>query len=304
MPDPQVAAVRAFNRFYTRQIGLLAESHLDSDFSLTEVRVLYELAHRDRPTASEVARDLALDPGYLSRILLKFQKRRLLTRERSTTDGRQSHLALTRLGRDVFTPLDRGASRQIATLLRPLDPGRRRRLVESMRTVQQILGAAPEPSSYTLRPHRPGDIGWVVHRHGAVYFEEYGWDERFEALVAEIAAKFIREFDRARERCWIAEMNGETVGSVFLVRQTDEIAKLRLLLVEPAARGLGLGKRLVQECIDFARAAGYRQITLWTQAELLAARRIYEKAGFRRTGVEKHHHFGPEMVGEVWDLTL
>jgi DNA-binding MarR family transcriptional regulator/GNAT superfamily N-acetyltransferase len=304
MPDPEVAAIRAFNRFYTRQIGLLSESHLDSDFSLTEVRVLYELAHRDRPTASAIARDLALDPGYLSRILLKFQKRRLLTRERSTTDGRQSHLALTRLGRDVFTPLDRGASRQIATLLRPLDPGRRRRLVESMQTVQQILGAAPEPSSYTLRPHRPGDIGWVVHRHGAVYFEEYGWDERFEALVAEIAAKFIREFDPARERCWIAEMDGGIVGSVFLVRQTDEIAKLRLLLVEPSARGLGLGKRLVQECIDFARAAGYRQITLWTQAELLAARRIYEKAGFHRTGVEKHHHFGPEMVGEVWDLTL
>jgi DNA-binding MarR family transcriptional regulator/GNAT superfamily N-acetyltransferase len=275
MPDPHVAAVRAFNRFYTRQIGLLSESHLDSDFSLTEVRVLYELAHRDRPTAAGIARDLALDPGYLSRMLLKFQRRRLLTRERSTADARQSHLALTRLGRQTFAPLDRGASRQIAALLRPLAPASRRQLVNSMQTVQRILAPAPGQSAYTLRPHRPGDIGWVVHRHGVVYFEEYGWDERFEAVVAEIAARFIRDFDPARERCWIAEMDGAIVGSVFLVRQTDEIAKLRLLLVEPAARGLGLGKRLVQECVDFSRAAGYRAITLWTQAELLAARRIY-----------------------------
>jgi DNA-binding MarR family transcriptional regulator/GNAT superfamily N-acetyltransferase len=303
MPDPHVAAVRAFNRFYTRQIGLLTDRHLDSPFSLTEVRVLYELAHRQDPTASEIARDLGLDAGYLSRILLKFQKRRLLTRERSATDGRQSHLALTKLGKQVFSPLDRDASRQIAVLLEPLAPPRRRLLIDSMQTVQNILTKQPEPS-YTLRPHRPGDIGWVTHRHGVLYFEEYGWGELFEALVAEIAAKFIRNFDPARERCWISEKDGAIVGSVFLVRHTDDIAKLRLLLVEPSARGLGLGRRLVQECIDFARAAGYRQITLWTQAELVAARRIYEKAGFHRTGVEKHNHFGPEMVGEVWDMTL
>jgi DNA-binding MarR family transcriptional regulator/GNAT superfamily N-acetyltransferase len=303
MPDPHVAAVRAFNRFYTRQIGLLTDRHLDSPFSLTEVRVLYELAHRQHPTASEIARDLGLDAGYLSRILLKFQKRRLLTRERSATDGRQSHLALTKLGKQVFSPLDRDASRQIAALLEPLTPPRRQRLIDSMQTVQSILTKQPEPS-YTLRPHRPGDMGWVTHRHGVLYFEEYGWGELFEALVAEIAARFIRDFNPTRERCWIAEKDGAIVGSVFLVRHTDDIAKLRLLLVEPAARGLGLGRRLVQECIDFARSASYRQITLWTQAELVAARRIYENAGFHRTGVEKHNLFGPEMVGEVWDMTL
>jgi DNA-binding MarR family transcriptional regulator/GNAT superfamily N-acetyltransferase len=265
--------------------------------------VLYELAHRQHPTASEIARDLGLDPGYLSRILLKFQKRRLLTRERSATDGRQSHLALTKLGKQVFSPLDRDASRQIAALLEPLTPPRRQLLIDSMQTVQSILTKQPEPS-YTLRPHRPGDMGWVTHRHGVLYFEEYGWGELFEALVAEIAARFIRDFNPARERCWIAEKDGAIVGSVFLVRHTEDIAKLRLLLVEPAARGLGLGRRLVQECIDFARTAGYRQITLWTQAELVAARRIYENAGFHRTGVEKHNLFGPEMVGEVWDMTL
>ncbi len=303
MTDPHVAAVRAFNRFYTRQIGLLSEHLLDSPFSLTEVRVLYELAHRNSATASEIARDLGLDPGYLSRILLKFQKRRLLTRERSATDGRQWHVSLTKLGRQVFAPLDRDASKQLATILDPLPPARRQKLVQSMQAVQEILTGMAEPS-YTLRPHRPGDIGWVIHRHGVLYFQEYGWDERFEALVAEIAAKFIQNFDPARERCWIAEKEGAIVGSVFLVRQSDAVAKLRLLLVEPSARGLGLGKRLVQECIDFARSAGYRQITLWTQSELLAARHIYESAGFQCTGVEKHHHFGPEMIGEVWDLTL
>jgi DNA-binding MarR family transcriptional regulator/GNAT superfamily N-acetyltransferase len=303
MPDPHVAAVRAFNRFYTRQIGLLSDGHLNSPFSLTEVRVLYELAHRNNPTASEIARDLGLDAGYLSRILLKFQKRRLLTRERSAADARQSHITLTKLGKQVFLPLDRDASRQIATLLQPLDPARRQQLVASMQTVQSILAKEAEPS-YTLRTHRPGDIGWVIHRHGVLYFQEYGWDERFEALVAEIAAKFIRNFDPARERCWIAEKDGAIVGSVFLVRHTGDIAKLRLLLVEPSARGLGLGRRLVQECIDFARASGYRRITLWTQSELVAARRIYEKAGFQHTGDEKHSLFGPEMVGEVWDITL
>jgi DNA-binding MarR family transcriptional regulator/GNAT superfamily N-acetyltransferase len=303
MHDPDVAAVRAFNRFYTRQIGLLSDHHLDSPFSLTEVRVLYELAHRANPTASEIARDLGLDPGYLSRILLKFQKRQFLTRERSATDGRQWHVSLTKLGRQVFAPLDREAGKHVASLLDPIPPAQRRQLVNSMHAVQQIL-IRSENTAYTLRPHQPGDIGWVIHRHGVLYFEEYGWDERFEALVAEIAAKFIRDFDPARERCWIAEKNRSIVGSVFLVRHTDIAAKLRLLYVEPSARGIGLGRRLVQECVDFARAAGYRQITLWTQAELTAARHIYEKAGFRLTGVEKHHHFGPEMVGEVWNLTL
>jgi DNA-binding MarR family transcriptional regulator/GNAT superfamily N-acetyltransferase len=303
MPDPHVSAVRAFNRFYTRQIGLLTDHHLDSPFSLTEVRVLYELAHRPDPTASEIARDLALDPGYLSRILLKFQKRRLLTRERSATDGRQWRVSLTKLGRQVFAPLDRDAGKHVASLLDPIPPAKRQQLIDSMQTVQQILNGMENPS-YTLRPHRPGDIGWIIHRHGVLYFQEYGWDERFEALVADIAAKFIQHFDPAREHCWIAEQDTAIVGSVFLVRHTDNVAKLRLLYVEPSARGLGIGERLVRECIDFARAARYRQITLWTQAELTAARRLYERTGFRLTGVEKHHHFGPEMVGEVWDLTL
>jgi DNA-binding MarR family transcriptional regulator/GNAT superfamily N-acetyltransferase len=303
MPDPQVAAVREFNRFYTRQIGLLSDHHLDSPFSLTEARVLYELAHRDRPTASEIARDLGVDTGYLSRILLKFHKLRLLERERSEADARQSHLTLTKLGCETFAPLERGASKQIASLLDPLAPERRGRLVESMRSIQRILSGKPTPA-YTLRPHRPGDIGWVIHRHGVLYFEEYGWDERFEALVAEIAAKFVQNFDAARERCWIAERDSAIVGSVFLVRESDEVARLRLLLVEPSARGLGLGGRLVRECIDFARSAAYRRITLWTQADLLAARHIYEKAGFRLASVEKHNHFGPELDGEMWDLTL
>jgi len=301
MRNSDVAAVRAFNRFYTRRIGLLSDRHLGSPFSLTEVRVLYELAHRDRPTAAEIGRELALDAGYLSRLLAKFRKRRLVTREPSKTDARQSHLSLTKLGRKVFEPLDRGASEQVAGMLKPLGAQRRARLVESMATIQRVLTA---DQSYTLRPHRPGDIGWVVHRHGVLYFQEYGWDERFEALVAEIAAHFVQNFDAARERCWIAERDGSILGSVFLVRQSDTVAKLRLLLVEPEARGLGLGQRLVAECIAFARAAGYREITLWTQAELLAARHIYEKAGFHLAGVEKHHHFGPEMVGEVWNLTL
>lgn len=301
--DAHSAALRAFNRLYARQIGLLSCHPHDSPFSLAEARVLFELARRDSPTAAEMARDLGLDPGYLSRILLKLQKRRLLTRERSATDGRQWHVSLTKLGRQAFAPLDRDAGRQVTTLLDPLPPAKRQPLARSAQSVQNILTGMTE-SSYTLRSHRPGDIGWVIHRHGALYFQEYGWDERFEALVAEIAARFVQNFDPARERCWIAEKDGAIVGSVFLVRHTDEVAKLRLLLVEPSARGLGLGKRLVQECIDFARSAGYRQITLWTQAELVTARHIYESAGFQCTSVEKHHRFGPEMIGEVWDLTL
>ena len=233
--------------------------------------MLYEIGRRQSTTAAELARELALDPSYVSRILLKFEQRQLLTRERLATDGRQWRVALTKSGRQSFAAP--ASSRKAST-------------------------------GYTLRPHRPGDIGWVIHRHGVLYFQEYGWDERFEALVAEIAAKFIQNFDPARERCWIAEQDGAIVGSVFLVRHTDSVAKLRLLLVEPSARGLGLGQRLVRECIDFARSAGYSEITLWTQAELLAARHIYENAGFHLAGLEKHHHFGPEMVGEVWNLTL
>jgi DNA-binding MarR family transcriptional regulator/N-acetylglutamate synthase-like GNAT family acetyltransferase len=305
MTDPTVQAVRAFNRFYTRQIGVLGEKHLESQFSLTETRVLYELAHRDQPTASEIARELGLDAGYLSRILLRFQKRRLLARQRSAIDARQSHLQLTKEGRQAFAPLDQGASRQVGTMLGRLSDAGRAQLVEAMHTIEGLLaGAEGRSSEIVLRGHRPGDMGWVVHRHGVLYAQEYGWDERFEALVAEIAARFIQNFDAARERCWIAEKDGAMAGSVFLVRASDEVAKLRLLLVEPWARGSGTGRRLVEECIAFARECGYRKITLWTQEVLLAARRIYEKAGFRVTGRERQRLFGPEMTAETWELEL
>jgi DNA-binding MarR family transcriptional regulator len=303
--DPTVQAVRAFNRFYTRRIGALGEKHLESPFSLTETRVLYELAHRDQPTASDIARELGLDAGYLSRILLRFEKRRLLARQRSAIDARESHLQLTAEGRKAFAPLDHGASRQVGDLLARLSPEERGQLVAAMRRIESLLeGKADGEDGIVLRGHRPGDMGWVVHRHGALYAQEYGWDERFEALVAEIAAVFIRNFDPRRERCWIAEKNGVPVGSVFLVRASDDSAKLRLLLVEPSARGSGLGRRLVEECIAFARQCGYRKITLWTQEVLAAARHLYEATGFRLVAQEWQQLFGPEMTAETWEREL
>jgi DNA-binding MarR family transcriptional regulator/GNAT superfamily N-acetyltransferase len=305
MSDRTVAAVRSFSRFYTRRIGLLGEGHLHSPFSLTEVRVLYELAHRQGLTASELSRDLGLDAGYLSRILLKFRKRGFLERKRSASDGRQSHLLLTGKGRRAFAPLDRDASQEVAKVLSALSGKEQGRLVDAMRTIEQLLDTRPESKApYLLRPHQPGDMGWVIHRHGVLYAREYGYDERFEALVAEIAAKFIQNFDAKRERCWIAEKDGEIAGSVFLVKQSKAVAKLRLLLVEPAARGLGIGKRLVEECIRFARQAGYRTITLWTQEELHAAQHIYERAGFRMVREQPHREFGIPMVGQIWEMEL
>lgn len=304
-----VDAVRHFNRFYTRQIGVLGHAYLQSPFSLTETRVLYELAHRDRPTATELGRELGLDAGYLSRILRGFVRRGLVTRTRAPHDGRQSFLALTARGRKAFAALDTRSRDEIGALVGRHAPAERRRLVEAMHTIERVL-AAPEPEErraappYELRSHRPGDMGWVVHRHGALYAQEYGWDERFEALVARVAADFIDHYDPARERCWIAEREGAIVGSIFLVRKTDEIAKLRLLLVEPAARGLGLGTRLVNECVGFARDAGYRKVTLWTQSILHAARRIYESAGFQLVHEEPHHSFGHDLVAETWELVL
>lgn len=300
-----VAAARRFNRFYTRHIGVLDEGHLESEFSLAEVRVMYELAHRDGPTATELARDLALDAGYLSRILRGFRKRGLLDRERSRTDGRRTHLRLTRRGRATFAALESRAADDVARSLRPLGPGDRQRLVGAMRTIESVL--APEASSeptITIREPRPGDLGWVVHRHGALYWEEYGWDERFEALVARVAADYVQQRDPARERCWIAERGGEIVGSVFLVKKSATVAKLRLLLVEPSARGLGVGTRLVDECIRFAREAGYRKITLWTNSVLLAARRIYERAGFELVLAEEHESFGHKLTAETWEKRL
>jgi DNA-binding MarR family transcriptional regulator/GNAT superfamily N-acetyltransferase len=306
MAEPAaIATVRRFNRFYTQRIGVLHEGLLASPFSLTEARLLYELAHRDELTAAQLARELALDPGYLSRVLGDFARRGLLERLPSPADGRQSLLALTEAGRAAFAPLDTRSRDETDALLDRLAPPARRRLIAAMDTIEQLLGDVPparEP--YLLRPHQPGDIGWVTHRHGVLYAEEYGWDDSFEALVAEIAAKFITDFDAARERCWIAERDGAIVGSVFLVRQSDEIAKLRLLLVEPTARGLGIGRRLVAECIRFARQTGYRKMTLWTNDILVAARHLYEAAGFVLVAEERHHSFGHDLVGQNWELTL
>ena len=302
----RVGAVRRFNRFYTRQIGVLNEGLLESPFTLAEARVLYELAHRDRPMAAALARDLGLDAGYLSRLLGGLRRRGLVAGSAAKADRRQSLLSLTRQGRDAFGRLDRRSAAQVGALLGGLDPGAHSRLLAAMGTIESLLGAGPrdDREPYLLRLHQPGDLGWVVHRHGALYAQEYGWDDRFEALVARVVAEFVEHYDPKRERCWMAERGGEIVGSVFLVRHTKTTAKLRLLLVEPSARGLGIGTRLVSECVRFARQARYRKITLWTNSILLAARHIYKKAGFRLVHKERHHSFGHALVGETWDLTL
>jgi DNA-binding MarR family transcriptional regulator/N-acetylglutamate synthase-like GNAT family acetyltransferase len=301
----RIATVRRFNRFYTQKIGVLEEGLLQSRFSLTEARVLYELAHRDRPAASELARELHLDPGYLSRILRSFRRQGLIDRARAAGDGRRSHLSLTTEGETAFAPLDKRSRDEIAALLAPLTERAQRRLIAAMRGIEQLLDPVPaREEAFVLRPPQPGDIGWVAARHGAIYAAEYGFGSRFEALVAEIAAGFVTHLDPHRERCWIAEKDGEPVGSVFLVKDTDSVAKLRLLLVEPTARGLGIGQLLVEECVGFARAAGYRKITLWTQSVLTAARRIYQAAGFDLVRTEPHHSFGHDLVGEYWELAL
>jgi DNA-binding MarR family transcriptional regulator len=301
----RVDAIRRFNRFYTRQIGLLGRGYLDSPFTLAEVRVLYELAHSDAPTAAEIAKSLALDAGYLSRMLLSFRKRGFLARQTSEKDARQSHLSLTSKGRAAFGELEAKSEAGVSKMIERLSVSGQNRLTGAMGTIEELLGERAGPAApYMLRTHQPGDMGWVVHRHGVLYAEEYGWDERFEALVAQIAAEFIQKFDGKRERCWIAERDGAIVGSVFLVKKSDGVAKLRLLLVEPSARGLGIGGRLVDECIRFARKAGYRKITLWTQSILDAARHIYRKAGFRVVKRERHRSFGYKLVGETWELTL
>jgi DNA-binding MarR family transcriptional regulator/GNAT superfamily N-acetyltransferase len=304
-PANDIAAIRAFNRFYTLKIGVLHESLLDSEFSLTEVRVLYELAHRPRVTASDLAGDLELDAGYLSRILKRFESRRYLVRKTGDVDARRRTLALTSRGRRAFSTLDRHSSNAVAHLLQPLSEGGCSRLVDAMATIQATLGNEPASRApVTLRRHRPGDIGWVVQRHGEVYAREYGWNEDFEALVAQIAAEFIQKLDPARERCWIAERAGRRVGSVFVARKTAKVAKLRLLLVEPEARGIGLGRRLVDECVRFARRAGYRKLALWTQSNLDAARHIYAAAGFKLAGEERHRSFGHNLLAETWELML
>jgi DNA-binding MarR family transcriptional regulator/GNAT superfamily N-acetyltransferase len=303
--DHHVGAVRRFNRSYTRRIGVLRDDFLKSPYSLAEARVLYELAHRQKPTAGEIAAELGLDHGYLSRILRGFNERGLIIKTPSPDDRRQSLLSLTVKGRMAFAPLDQRSQDDVAAMLGKLSSADQDRLVAAMGTIEQVLGETPSPLvSYILRPPRPGDMGWIVSRHGALYGEEYGWDERLEALTAEIVAAFVRNQDPKRERCWIAERDGENVGSVFLVRETDEVARLRLLLVEPSARGLGIGARLVEETLRFAREARYRTVTLWTHSVLAAARHIYERAGFRLMETNKHNEFGRTLVGETWKLDL
>jgi DNA-binding MarR family transcriptional regulator/N-acetylglutamate synthase-like GNAT family acetyltransferase len=304
--DARAEVVRDFNRFYTSRIGALGDAHLGSEFSLSEVRVLYELAHRDHPTAAEIADALSLDRGYLSRTLRAFKRRKLITTETSSTDRRHTLLALTAAGRRAFAPLDRGARDAIADLLRPLSESGQRRVVTAMRDIKTALAddGPPRGTSFTLRSHRPGDIGWVVQRHGEIYCSEYGWDERFEALVARVVADFVDHFDPNRERCWIAERDGEPVGSIFIVAKSKTVAKLRLLLVEPSARGLGIGERLVDEVITFGRIAGYKKILLWTQNDLTSARRIYAAKGFKLVAEEGHELFGSPLVAETWELKL
>jgi len=304
-PASHVRAVRAFNRFYTQRIGVLQHGVLQSPYSLTEVRVLYELANGADLTASDVRRILGLDPGYLSRILRSFEHSGMLSRERSKKDGRRSLIRLTGHGRKVFAALNARQSSDVEKMLQSVPDSVREKLVGSMQTIQKVLNSeTPGSGRVSLRTHRPGDMGWVMFRHGILYEREYGWDERFEALVGEIVVNFIRDFDAERERCWIAELDGERVGSVFLVKDTATVAKLRLLLVEPAARGHGVGKLLVSECIDFARKAGYRRLTLWTNDVLDAARHIYESAGFELVKEEKHSSFGHGLIGQYWSLNL
>lgn len=308
--DESIAAVRRFNRFYTRRIGVLRDGLLDSDFSLTEARVLYELAHRENATAAGMARELGLDPGYLSRILRGFERGGLVSRMPSPADARQSILALTTEGRKAYAALDARSQAEVAAMVDALPPEGRRRLTAAMGAVEAVLdGPADGPRPILLRPHRPGDVGWIVHRHAVLYTQEYGWNAGFETLVAGIAARFLAEFDPAREICLIAELGDAMAGSVMagsvmVVRDSDEVARLRLLLVEPDARGHGIGRRLVEESIRFARGAGYRTLTLWTNDVLTAARRIYENAGFRLVAEEPHSRFGPSMTGQSWELDL
>jgi DNA-binding MarR family transcriptional regulator/GNAT superfamily N-acetyltransferase len=299
----QVGTVRAFNRFYTRKIGVV-DGEASSPFSLAEARVLYELAHREQPTATEIQKELGMDGGYLSRILRDLESRNLLSRKRSEADERRKSLLLTGKGRRAFAALDERSNRDVAGLVAKLSNEDRKRLVDAMKTIQKLLGEPPEARSFVLRQHQPGDLGWIVHRQAILYSEEYGWDESYEGLAAEIAAQFLKDYDPRRERCWIAEKDGARVGAVLVAKASDEMAKLRLLHVEAEARGLGIGKRLVEECVRFARQAGYKKMTLWTQSILHPARRIYKQTGFRVVREEQHRSFGKDLTAETWELEL
>jgi DNA-binding MarR family transcriptional regulator/GNAT superfamily N-acetyltransferase len=306
MPSaPTVAAVRRFNRFYTRQIGVLRKDFLDTPFSLGEGRVLYEIAHGERLTATDIARALDLDAGYLSRLLRNFEKRGLVERKVSDKDARQSYLALTPRGRRVFAPLEKRSQQQAGSMLGKLKTGEQSQLVSAMNSIQSLLnGHAVAAGKPILRAPKPGDYGWIVTRHAQLYRQEYGWTDPFEGLCAQIVADFVNKFDARKERAWIAELNGENVGSILLAKDSDDVARIRLLLVDPKGRGLGLGARLTGECVRFARAAGYKKITLWTHRNLSAARHIYAEAGFKLMRSEKHNSWGKPVVSEHWDLNL
>ena len=299
-----MASVRAFNRWYTKQVGLLDDRLVDTPYSLTEARVLFELAQHDVAEVVDLRTELDLDPGYLSRILGRFERDGLVTRVRSATDGRRQVVRLTRRGRSEFTLLDRRTTDQIDGLLAPLSARERSRLLGAMAAIEKTFDPQPASPSFVLRPPGPGDLGWVVARHGERYAEEYGWDESFEVLVARIVADFGADHDPRRERAWIAEVDGEPAGSVFCVRREQDVAQLRLLLVEPFARGMGIGSRLVDECIRFARRSGYTRMMLWTNDVLVAARRLYERAGFVLATEEPHHSYGRDLVGQDWWLDL
>jgi DNA-binding MarR family transcriptional regulator/GNAT superfamily N-acetyltransferase len=305
VPLQRIETIRAFNRFYTQRIGVLGGGMLDSRYTLTEVRVLYEIAHREQPLAMDLVRDLGLDPGYLSRILRTFENRGWLRRTRSSADARKSFLALTPKGKTALSSLEQRSRNEIDKLLHPLPASEQVKLQGHLQNVQALLASTSvSQPDFVLREHRAGDMGWIIQQHGVLYAQEYGWNSKFEALVAEICATFLRDFDPARERCWIAERDGVPVGCVMLVRHSGTVAKLRLLLVEPSQRGLGLGQRLVSECIRFAREADYRTMTLWTQSILTSARRIYEEYGFKLIASEPHETFGTKLTGETWELSL
>ena len=304
----RIAAVRRFNRFYTRQIGVLRKNYLDSPYSLGEMRVLYELSHGEVKTATDIGRALDLDAGYLSRVLRNFEKRGFISRKPSRADARQSEIALTARGAKAFVPFEKRSQDFVSAMLARLKPDLQARLVASMATIETLLGEPPdEPAaqpSYILRQPRHGDFGWIVSRHAELYAQEYGWVEPFEGLCAQIVADFVNNYDAKRERCWIAELNGENVGGIMLAKNSAEVARIRLLLVDPKARGLGVGARLTDECVRFARQAGYKKVTLWTHSILFAARHIYEKAGFTLTSSEKKRSWSKDVVAEYWDLQL
>ncbi len=300
-----VDEIRRFNRFYTKRIGLLNRGILKTRFPLTQARVIFELAQHEQSTASDLTNELDIDPGYLSRILASFEKDGLIRKVQSESDNRQWFLKLTSKGKRSFSVLNNRSRQEVGALLQSLSGDDQYRLLSAIHTMEEVLGARPKPiTSYLLRPHRPGDIGWITQRHGVLYSEEYGFDETFEALVAEILARFIQNYDHKRERIWIAEQDGERVGSVMIAHTGNKVAQLRLFLVEPKVRGKGIGKRLIDECIDFSKRSRYRKIKLWTQSTLLAARHLYSKAGFERTEQKPHTSFGHDLIAEVWELKL